>query len=203
MWGKKGGGGPTTSAGPKTQPTSVGKKTLVEQPPYVPAPQAEVPKHRGDASHPPTDDRALGDPPGSGLPLGEPQSQAPTDFAIARSATAPPPASVPSQVSATLASAQGAPLPNPEHWSARVGADVSSARVVTSEGAPEAAGAIGARAFTVGNRVFMGAGHDAGVDGGDLLAHELTHVSQQQGSPPPASWDQLPFVDHGDPRENW
>jgi hypothetical protein len=73
--------------------------------------------------------------------------------------------------------------------------------VVTGEGAPEAAGAIGARAFTVGNRVFMGAGHDAGTDGGNLLAHELTHVSQQQGGAPPGSWDQLPFVDHGDQRE--
>jgi filamentous hemagglutinin len=73
--------------------------------------------------------------------------------------------------------------------------------VVTDEGAPEAAGAIGARAFTVGNRVFMGAGHDAGTDGGNLLAHELTHVSQQQGGAPPGSWDQLPFVDHGDQRE--
>ena len=72
---------------------------------------------------------------------------------------------------------------------------------MTGEGAPEAASAIGARAFTVGNRVFMGAGHDAGTDGGNLLAHELTHVTQQQGSASPASWEQLPFVDHGDPRE--
>ena len=130
-----------------------------------------------------------------------PRLQLGDSLAIARSATAPPPASVPPAVSATLSSAKGAPLPNPEQWSARVGADVSAARVVTGEGAPEAAGAISARAFTVGNRVFMGAGNDASTDGGNLLAHELTHVAQQQGTAPPVSWDQLPFVDHGDHRE--
>jgi hypothetical protein len=201
MWEKKVGDGPTTSAGPKTQATSVGKRTLVEQLPYAPAPPVAVPTNGGDASDPAAGDRTLGDRPDSALPQDERQAQMPTGLAIARSATAPPPASVPPHVSATLASAQGAPLPDPEHWSARVGADVSNARVVIGEGAPEAAGAIGARAFTVGNRVFMGAGHDAGTDGGNLLAHELTHVTQQQGSAPPASWSQLPFVDHGDPRE--
>jgi hypothetical protein len=112
-WEKKVGGGPTTSAGPKTQPTSVGKRTLVEQLQYAPPPPAAVPKNSGDASHPPADDRALGDPPGSALPPGEPQSQTPTDLAIARSATTPPPASVPPQVSSALASAQGAPLQQP------------------------------------------------------------------------------------------
>ena len=70
-----------------------------------------------------------------------------------------------------LAGEQGQALADGEAWSARVGADVSHARIVTGPRAAAAATAIGARAFTVGDRVFMGAGNDATTDGGGLLAH--------------------------------
>lgn len=108
---------------------------------------------------------------------------------------------VPPAVRTVLSSANGAPLPDAERWAARMGSDVSGARVVTGSAAADAAAAIGARAFTVGNRVFMGAGNDASTDGGDLLAHELTHVAQQRGSTAPGTWDQLPILDEDDPRE--
>ena len=113
----------------------------------------------------------------------------------------PSPDAVPPEIATILASARGVVLPDPEAWSRKVGADVSHARIVTGEGAPEAAKSMGARAFTVGNRVFFGAGNDPATDGGSLLAHELTHVVQQQGAPAPASYDKLPVVAYGDARE--
>src|SRR6185436_18766864 len=140
--------------------------------------------------------------PGGADGPGKQPATATSGLAIARSATErSTPDRVPAAVSSTLDRAQGVPLQNPDAWSQRVGGDVSGARVVTGEGAPEAAASIQARAFTVGNRVFMGAGNDAHTDGGGLLAHELTHVTQQQNAQAPSSWSQLPFVEHGDERE--
>ena len=129
-------------------------------------------------------------------------TKSPTGVAIASSGpAAPAPDQVPDAVSATLSRAQGSPLPDPEKWNRRVGADVSHAKLVTGEGAPEAAASISARAFTVGDRVFFARGNDAQTDGGNLLAHELTHVAQQKGGTAPTSWDKTPFVDYHDNRE--
>lgn len=59
--------------------------------------------------------------------------------------------------------------------------DFSQVRVHADARAADAAHAVGARAYTVGDRVVMGAGqyrpHSA--DGRRLLAHELAHVVQQ------------------------
>lgn len=194
---RKVGSGPTSVSleRGRTSVPAVGKRTLVE--PLRPAPGQWLDNTTVDGA-------ARERPSGRDAPEASevmPGPQLGDGLAIARSATAPAPSDMPSAVSATLASAKGAALPNPEQWSARVGADVSAARVVTGEGAPEAASSISARAFTVGNRVFMGAGNDTGTDGGNLLAHELTHVAQQQGAATPGSWDQLRFVDHSDHRE--
>lgn len=120
---------------------------------------------------------------------------------IAGTTGTPAPRSVPQPVKAALAGGEGAPLPDAERWSSRIGSDMSGARVVSGSTAAAAASAVGARAFTVGNRVFMGAGNDAATDGGELLAHELAHVAQQQGAAPPGSWDQLPILDHDHPHE--
>ena len=61
----------------------------------------------------------------------------------------------------------------------RFGRDFGSVRVHTGPAAEAAAGSIQARAFTVGSDVvFGGATSDPG-HGGELLAHELTHVAQQ------------------------
>jgi len=108
---------------------------------------------------------------------------------------------LPESVTHALQSEQGSPLPDAATWSERVGGDVSGARLVTGAAAAGAAAAVGARAFTVGNRVFFGGGHDASTDGGGLLGHELHHVVQQQGASTPSSWGDLPVLDHGDARE--
>src|ERR1051325_5132695 len=44
-----------------------------------------------------------------------------------------------------------------------------------------AADALGAKAFTAGRNVFMGAGQAGGAGGDALLAHEMAHVNQMQG----------------------
>ncbi|MGB7923296.1 MAG: DUF4157 domain-containing protein [Pyrinomonadaceae bacterium] len=63
----------------------------------------------------------------------------------------------------------------------RAGYDLSRVRVHTSGRAAESAQSLGALAYTVGEHVVFGAGQYApGTTGGaKLLAHELTHVVQQ------------------------
>ena len=60
--------------------------------------------------------------------------------------------------------------------------DFSHVRVHTDEKAAESAGAVNALAYTVGHHVVFGAGQYAlgSTKGIALLAHELTHVLQQQ-----------------------
>jgi thiol-disulfide isomerase/thioredoxin len=64
------------------------------------------------------------------------------------------------------------------------GADFSQVRIHTDAKAIQSAGAVDALAYTVGNDVVFGAGQYAlGTTMGErLLAHELTHVTQQQGA---------------------
>jgi hypothetical protein len=63
--------------------------------------------------------------------------------------------------------------------------DFSQVRVHTDDRAAESARAVSARAYTAGNHVVFGHGQFApGRPGGDrLLAHELTHVTQQASGP--------------------
>jgi hypothetical protein len=65
----------------------------------------------------------------------------------------------------------------------RFGYDFSHVRVHTDTPATESAAAIKARAFTVGSDIAFGAGEYApqSAAGQKLLAHELTHVIQQDG----------------------
>jgi hypothetical protein len=80
----------------------------------------------------------------------------------------------------------GRPLSEPERafFEPRLGADLSQVRLHTGEEAEGAAEDLNARAFTVGQDIFFAAGRypPAGVEGRRLLAHELTHVAQQQGA---------------------
>ena len=66
----------------------------------------------------------------------------------------------------------------------RFGRSFSDVRVHSGEQAAEAARSVDALAFTVGRDVVFGAGQYApgSTDGKRLLAHELTHVMQQQES---------------------
>ena len=82
----------------------------------------------------------------------------------------------------------------------RFGHDFSQVRVHTDPLAAQSAAAIGAAAYTVGQHIVFGAGQFApvGGEGQRLLAHELTHVVQQntasaapglvQRSPDPSRW---------------
>jgi len=77
-----------------------------------------------------------------------------------------------------------------ESW---FGKDFSGVRIHTGAGADRAARAVEARAFTFGNSVVFGSGRytPSTSAGQKLLAHELTHVIQQErnltGRPPDAS----------------
>jgi hypothetical protein len=75
----------------------------------------------------------------------------------------------------------GKPLPSRvrQDMESRFGTDFSDVRLHTGAGAARSARAIGARAYTSGSHVVLGAG------GGDkhTLAHELTHVVQQRNGP--------------------
>jgi hypothetical protein len=65
----------------------------------------------------------------------------------------------------------------------RFGRDFGSVRVHTDAKAVESAAAIGARAYTYGRDIVFGAdGSIAAGQGRALLAHELTHVVQQNGA---------------------
>ncbi|HET7461253.1 MAG TPA: DUF4157 domain-containing protein [Longimicrobium sp.] len=67
-----------------------------------------------------------------------------------------------------------------------LGADLGGVRVHTDGQAAESARAVNAHAYAVGNDVVFGAGRYApgSREGDRLLAHELTHVVQQQGPAP-------------------
>jgi hypothetical protein len=79
----------------------------------------------------------------------------------------------------------GRPLPGSERsfFEDRFGHDFSGVRIHTGASAAQAARSINARAFTYGNHVAFGAdAYRPGSHVGDhLMAHELTHVVQQQG----------------------
>jgi hypothetical protein len=67
----------------------------------------------------------------------------------------------------------------------RFGYDFGAVRVHTNDRATGAATALGARAFTVGDHLFFGAGEyqPTSTQGQRLIAHELTHVVQQGVDP--------------------
>ncbi|MFL6649900.1 MAG: DUF4157 domain-containing protein [Sulfurifustaceae bacterium] len=71
------------------------------------------------------------------------------------------------------------------HVEPRFGADFSAVRVHTDRDAAESARALNARAYTYGHHVVFDAGQYAPDthEGRRLIAHELTHVVQQQHAP--------------------
>ncbi len=83
------------------------------------------------------------------------------------------------------ASSTGAPLPThiQRQFEGSMGADLSSVRVHTGGESQEAAQAVGAKAYTVGNDIHFAAGRYQPEDpfGMHLLAHEVAHTVQQSG----------------------
>jgi hypothetical protein len=65
------------------------------------------------------------------------------------------------------------------------GQPLGDVRVHHDDHAAALSRAVSARAFTVGNDIFFGAGEyrPSSAPGRDLLAHELAHVVQQRGAP--------------------
>jgi hypothetical protein len=87
----------------------------------------------------------------------------------------------------------------------RFGHDFSQVQVHTDDQAAESAQAVNALAYTVGSDVVFGAGEydPDSAEGQELLAHELTHVVQQESgevSPEPATKG-LTVSEPGDPFE--
>ncbi len=91
------------------------------------------------------------------------------------------------EVVAQAGASTGAPLPPGvrERFEGSLGADLSAVRVHTGPASAEAAGAVGARAYTTGDDIHFGAGQYAPEDpfGLHLLAHEVAHTVQQSGGP--------------------
>ncbi|MCA9483463.1 MAG: DUF4157 domain-containing protein [Nitrospina sp.] len=83
-----------------------------------------------------------------------------------------------------VAAAPGQPLSTEAraYFEPRFGRDFSGVRVHTDSGAAEATNAINAEAFTTGNNIAFAQGNYAPETepGRKLLAHELTHVVQQE-----------------------
>ncbi|BCH26324.1 eCIS core domain-containing protein [Mesorhizobium sp. L-8-3] len=96
----------------------------------------------------------------------------------------------PTEAAARAVSQGGEPL-SPEaraYFEPRFGRDFSGVRIHTGGRAAAAAGAIDARAYTLGSDIAFASGEfDPQRDAGRrLLAHELTHVVQQQRGAAPA-----------------
>lgn len=88
------------------------------------------------------------------------------------------------------------------HLESRFGHDLSSVRLHTDATAARSAEAVGASGYTVGNHVVLGTGYASGTASGQrLLAHELTHVIQQDGAPPRLAGS-IPVGQANDPQEH-
>jgi hypothetical protein len=92
-------------------------------------------------------------------------------------------------VEGAIAAARGAGRPLDlgvaRRASTQLGDNFDDVRVHTGDYAAALSRAVSARAFTVGNDIFFGAGeYRPGTMGGsELLTHELAHVVQQRGAP--------------------
>jgi hypothetical protein len=81
-------------------------------------------------------------------------------------------------------SGQGLDVSVRKSMEAGFGHDFSRVRIHTGREADDSTRAVAAAAYTVGNHIVFGAGRyePASAEGRHLLAHEITHVVQQQGS---------------------
>jgi hypothetical protein len=109
------------------------------------------------------------------------------ETSIQRKASAPgAPKTVPRIVRSALASA-GRPLEGSSRafFEPRFGRDFGRVRIHTGPHAAASARAIRARAYTAGSHIVFGEGQHSPEtpDGQRLLAHELTHVVQQEHAP--------------------
>jgi outer membrane protein OmpA-like peptidoglycan-associated protein len=101
-------------------------------------------------------------------------------------------------------SSPGSPLPSElrSQFEASLGTDLSPVRIHTGTASANAAAAVGAKAYTIGNDIHFGAGYcDASLLAGQqLIAHEVVHTVQQQGGVPHRQ-DKLEVSPPGDAAE--
>jgi len=102
----------------------------------------------------------------------------------AQTATPKVTSSVAANIHAMNGGGSSLPVTTRAFFEPRFGADLSQVRVHTDSRAAATANSIQARAFTLGSNIAFGAGQFApeSREGRQLLAHELTHVMQQNGS---------------------
>lgn len=114
-------------------------------------------------------------------PAPQPAAPAPAPAAAARPSVRPRLLNAPPAV--RLSSDAGSPLPSnvQTRLERSFNYDLSGVRVHNDAQAATTAANIGARAFTYGSNIFLGAGQRASNLG--LMAHETTHVIQQQAAP--------------------
>ena len=114
------------------------------------------------------------------------------------------PSHLPPSVTQAIQGGGGDRLPeaNRAHMESAFGADLSGVRIHRDPDAAHAANDISARAFTVGQEIYSGAGqYDPGTKQGNrLLAHELTHTLQQASGAVTAQAD-TPISSPADPLE--
>jgi hypothetical protein len=128
----------------------------------------------------------MGDP--AATPFDAPQKAGTSAQHVQRSASTDGASEASAPVVASIHAMQGggAPLPTATRalFEPRFGADFSRVRVHTGGRANSTAKAISAKAFTVGHDIAFSAGEYApeSSEGQHLLAHELTHVVQQEGA---------------------
>jgi hypothetical protein len=107
---------------------------------------------------------------------------------------------------AAASSSSGMSLPAPllRKFESSLGADLSSVRVHTGSASAEAAQAVSAKAYTVGQDIHFGAGHydPSSTAGQHLLAHEVAHTVQQSGGAQRKMQFKLEVSTPGDAHEN-
>jgi hypothetical protein len=91
------------------------------------------------------------------------------------------PARVEAQIGAMSSGGESLPRAERAHFEDRFGYDFRDVRVHSGAGAAQAASALNARAFTVGQNIFFASGEyqPGSAAGRHLVAHELTHTIQQ------------------------
>jgi hypothetical protein len=94
-------------------------------------------------------------------------------------------AAAPAVPSAAGDTGSGLSLADRAFFEPRFGRDLSAVRIHADEAAARSTRALAAQAYTVGNDIWFGAGRyrPGTSEGRRLLAHELTHVVQQDAAP--------------------
>lgn len=186
---------PKLEIGPANDPLEREADRMAEQVMRMPDPRA-VPVRAAESGQTPARHGRIGGTEGKNAPV----------RAKALSGQSP---AVSPDLESGLASLQGGGQPldasTRAFFEPRFGQNFSQVRLHTHGEAADLAQAVQAKAFTLGNHVFFGAGHyqPASSTGQKLLAHELAHVAQQGGRPSSSLIRRDPEVLSSQPPGGW